>query len=56
MQITLMDRNREVVVCKMGRRREVQVPLESFQQEQLHMQQTLLGQDQVHGAHATQVV
>lgn len=51
-----MDGNRQVVVNEMSGCREVQIPLEGFQQEQLHVKQTLFGQDQVHGAHAAQAV
>lgn len=51
-----MDGNRQVVVYEMSGCREVQIPLEGFQQEQLHVKQTLFGQDQVHGAHAAQAV
>ena len=51
-----MDADRKVVVYEMSGCREVQVPLEGFQQEQLHVKQTLLGQHQVHGAHAAQAV
>lgn len=51
-----MGGNRQVVVYEMSSCREVEIPLEGFQQEQLHMKQTLFGQDQVHGAHAAQAV
>lgn len=51
-----MHGNRHVVVYEMSRCREVQVPLEGFQQQQLHVKQSLFGQHQVHGAHAAQAV
>lgn len=51
-----MDGNRQVVFDEMSGCGEVKVPLEGFQQEQLHVKQTLLGQDQVHGGHAAQAV
>lgn len=51
-----MHGNGHVVVYEMSRCREVQVPLEGFQQQQLHVKQALFGQYQVHGAHAAQAV
>lgn len=51
-----MDSNRQAVVNEMRSCGEVQIPLEGLQQQQLHVEQTLLGQDQVHGAHASQAV
>lgn len=56
MEVCLMDRSRQTVVDEMSGCGEVQVPLEGLQQQQLHVEQSLLGQDQVHGAHAAQAV
>lgn len=55
-EVSLVDSNRQTVVDEMSSCGEVQVPLEGLQQQQLHVEQTLLGQDQVHGAHASQAV
>lgn len=56
MEVSLLDGNRQVVVNEMSGCGEVEIPLEGFQQEQLHMKQTLFGQDQIHGTHAAQTV
>lgn len=56
MQVCLLDRSRQTVVDEVSGCGEVQVPLEGLQQQQLHVEQPLLGQDQVHGAHAAQAV
>lgn len=56
MEISLMDSDRQTVVNEMSSSGEVEIPLEGLQQQQLHVEQTLLGQDQVHGAHATEAV
>ena len=56
MEVPLIDCNRQAVlyeVCGCG---QVEVPLEGLQQEELHVQEALLGQHQVHGAHAAQAV
>lgn len=55
-EISLTDGDGQVVVDKMSSGGQVEVPLEGFQEEQLHVQQSLLGQDQVHGAHAAEAV
>lgn len=56
MEIFLVDSDRHVILNEMSSCGEVEVPLEGLQQEQLHVQQTLLRQDQVHRAHAAQIV
>lgn len=55
-EVSLVDGDGQVVVDEVRGRGEVQVPLEGLQQQQLHVQQALLGHHQVHGAHAAQAV
>lgn len=55
-QVRLVHGFREVILDEVGSRGKAEVPLEGLQQQQLHLQQALLGEHEVHVGHAAQAV
>lgn len=56
MQVCLIHGDWQVVLYEVCSRGEVQVPLKRLEEKQLHVQETLFGQNEVHRAHAAQTV
>lgn len=55
-EVAVLHRGMEVVVDEVGRRGHAQVPVEGLQQQELHLDQVLLVEDEVHAAHEAQGV
>lgn len=55
-EVAFLHRGVEVVVDKVGRRGHAQVPVKGLQQQEFHLNQVLLVEDEVHAAHEAQRV